>query len=148
MSPELYALLERLHGHLALLGLAVLLHPVITLGRRGRPTRGQRWSVGLAALLLTLPALGGAWLYPTYRAEVKPRLLRDELELARAFESKEHLAFAAVVLTLAGAAALFAAGEEAEGRRLARLLLGLGWCCGLLVGLLGIFVASGAHPAW
>ena len=95
-----------------------------------------------------LPYALGAWLYPTYRASVKPALIRDHIELARVFETKEHLAFFAVVLTLAGAAVLLAGGGAGPTRRLARVLLSAGWACGLFTGLLGVWVAGGAHPGW
>ncbi len=148
MSPELYALLERVHGHLAVLGLAVLLHPVLSLGRGRGLGRGLRWSAGLAAVLITVPAALGAWLYPTYRSQVKPGLLRDRLEVASVFESKEHLAFFTVMLTLAGVGALFLGGGEPRTRRVARALLAAAWVCGLCTGLMGIYVAGGAHPGW
>lgn len=148
MSPGLYALLERLHGHVGVLGLAVLLHPVLTLRWRRGLSRGQRWSVGLAAALIAAPFASGWWLYPTYRAHVKPGLVRDATQLAWAFERKEHLAFFTLALTLGGAAALLADGRSPEGRRLAHVLLTLAWLCGASTAALGVLVASAAAPAW
>lgn len=140
MSPQLFALLERLHGHAAMLGLAVLLHPVITLAR-GRPLgRGGRWSAGLAAVLIALPSVGGWLLYPHYRAQIKPALISEKLSVALAFESKEHLAFACLCLTLAGAGV--ALGSPQHARRVALPLLAGAWGCGVITGGLGLFVAS------
>lgn len=148
MTPSLFALLERAHGHLGWLGLAVLLHPVLTLGRRGAVTRGMRWSAGLAAALIAAPYALGWAIYPTYRAHIKPGLVRETVSVALAFETKEHLALFTLALTLSGVAALWAGGRSPEGRRAARVLLTAAWLCGVAVGALGIFVASVAHPAW
>lgn len=148
MSPTLFALLERLHGHAGVLGLAVLLHPVITLRSRRRLTKRARLSALLAALLIALPFATGWMLYPSYRAHVKPSLVREASQVAWAFETKEHLAFFTLALTLGGVAVLLGRGQTPEGRRLAGSLLGLAWLCGLTVAALGVLVAAGASPAW
>ena len=147
-SPHLFALLERVHGHLGWLGLAVLLHPVITLRLRRGVTRGTRLSVVLAALLMAAPYALGWVIYPTYRASVKPRLLLEARGWALAFETKEHLAFFALALTLAGAGTLLAAPRSPHGREAAWALLAAGWLCGVVVGVLGSLIAGRAHPAW
>ncbi len=140
MSPQLFALLERIHGHAAVLGLAVLLHPVITLAR-GRPLgRGGRWSAGLAGALIALPSVGGWLLYPHYRGHIKPSLIADNLPVALAFESKEHLAFVCLCLTLSGVAV--ALGAPRHARRVGLPLLAGAWVCGVVTGGLGLFVAS------
>ncbi|MCB9742673.1 MAG: hypothetical protein H6740_08740 [Alphaproteobacteria bacterium] len=148
MSPTLFALAERLHGHLGLLGLAVLLHPVITLRRRRGLTRGARLSALLAALLIALPFASGWAIYPSYRAHVKPGLVREAQSWAWAFETKEHLAFFTLALTLGGVAVMLGRGQTPEGRRLASALLSLAWGCGLCVGILGVLVAAVTAPAW
>lgn len=141
-----YALAERLHGHLALLGLAVLLHPVITLRVRRGVSKRMQLSADLGALLLVLPYIGGLLLYPAYRANVKKVLLLDQPAVAAGFESKEHLAAMAVALAIGGALTLRASGTDA-GRRTARALLFAGWVCGFAAAILGLWVASSAHPA-
>jgi len=141
----MYALLERLHGHLGWLGLAVLLHPVITL-RRSVITRRCRLSVILAAMLISAPSILGWWLYPTYRQQVKPSLIMRSENWALAFETKEHLAWFALVLTWSGVMTVFLAGNQ--GRRVARMLLGCAFVCGLIVGVLGVLIAGQAHPGW
>lgn len=148
MSPQTYALLERLHGHLALLGLALLVHPLVTLRRRPGLSRRTLLSADLAALLLLLPYVGGWLLYPTYRGQVKPDLVRDSLPLARIFESKEHLALMALSLVLGGVAVLHAAGRQPEGRTAAWWLLAAGLLCGGITAGLGVAVAAGAAPGW
>jgi hypothetical protein len=140
VSPQLFALLERLHGHTAVLGLAVLLHPVITLARGRVLGKGGRWSAGLAAALIALPSVAGWLLYPHYRGQIKPTLIAENVTVALAFESKEHLAFACLCLSLSGVAVALAAPQHA--RRVALPLLAGGWVCGLVTGGLGIFVAS------
>lgn len=147
-NPYLYALAERLHGHLGWLGLAVLLHPVITLRRRKGLSRGARWSVALAAALMLAPYALGWWIYPTYRAEVKPLLMRESVPWVLAFEAKEHLAFMALALTVGGAGAVLADGRRAATREAAWSLLALGWLCGVATGILGVMIAARAHPGW
>ena len=140
MSPQLFALLERLHGHTAVLGLAVLLHTVITLARGRVLGKGGRWSAALAALLIALPSVAGWLLYPHYREQIKPVLVAENLSVALAFESKEHLAFACLCLTLSGVAVALAAPQH--GPRVALPLLASAWICGVVTGGLGVFVAS------
>lgn len=147
-SPHLYALLERLHGHLAWLGLAVLLHPVITLRRRAVVSRGARLSVVLAVVLLALPSAMGWWLYPTYRVQVKPTLLHGAVPWLLAFETKEHLAFFSLALAVGGAGALLLAPRSPVAQKAAWSLLATGWLCGAMVGILGSLIAGRAHPAW
>ncbi|MED5370960.1 MAG: hypothetical protein VX899_08115 [Myxococcota bacterium] len=147
MNPHLFSLLERVHGHAALLGLALLLHPVFSL-RAGRlASRGTRIAAGLSAALIALPSALGWWLYPTYRREIKPGLRQDMPALMWAFESKEHLAFGCLCLTLGGAALLLARPRHAPSLRLARHLLAAAFVCGGIAGGIGFFVAGGT-PAW
>ena len=143
MSPEQYALLARLHGHLGWLGLAVLLHPILLL-RRGPRSRLGLLTAWMALALITAPYAAGLWLYPTYRTAVKPDLLAASHTAAQAFETKEHLAFFVVMLTASGVASALLRGPIP----LTRALLISAWGCGVIVGGLGILIASTAHPAW
>lgn len=146
LPVELYTLLQRVHGHLAVLALAVLLHPVISLGRRGL-SRGMRWALGAALAMVSLTYAGGWMAYPTYRSAVKPTLVAEHRGWALAFESKEHLALFCLVLTAAGVGLAWRSRTVAQ-RRAARVLLALAWASGALVVVLGVGVASTAHPAW
>ncbi len=148
MGAALFGLLERVHGHLAVLALALLLHPVITLRSRRLLTRWGVRSAELAALLLSASFALGWWIYPTYRGSVKPSLLADAPRVAASFETKEHLAFCAAALAIGGAVALRRAGATPEGRRAAWVLLLGAWLCGVTTAGLGIFVASIAQPGW
>lgn len=148
MSPEAFALLERIHGHIALLGLAVLLHPVITL----RTRRGLNWrmtlSADLGALLLLVPFAIGWAIYPVYRQAVKPRLYELNRTAMLAFETKEHLAAMAVLLAIGGAVTLRWTGKTERGRKAAWWLLLGAWLLGVSAGVLGLWVASASAPAW
>jgi hypothetical protein len=124
--PDLVALLRTFHGWLGLLAVVLLLHPVVAL-RGADPARirkGLRWSAGLALTVTGIAYASGWWLYPGYRVDTKPLLLADAPDLARAFESKEHLCFYALALTLAGGALLVAGRTRA-----------VRWCFGLASGL-------------
>lgn len=148
MTAELYALLTRVHGHLAMLGLAVLLHPVITLARRKGLSVWTLRTAWIAAAMIAAPFALGWFLYPHYRMHVKVDLWqRGDAALLR-FETKEHLAAFAVALAVSGAGVLQAAGRTPEGRRAAWALLLAAWCCGMATGLLGVWVGARAHPGW
>ncbi len=147
MSPW-YALIERLHGHLAILGLALLLHPIVMLRAGRRPTARTRLVAELGAALLLVPFAVGLAIYPAYRQGVKPGLLAEAPVVTAQFEVKEHLAALAVALAVGGAVTLRAGGRHPEAWAAARSLLLAAWCCGVGAGLLGLWVASraGAGP--
>lgn len=148
MSPETYALLERVHGHVALLGLALLLHPVITLRTRSSLNWRTHLTAELGAALLAAPFALGWAIYPVYRAEVKPGLYGRAPAWMAAFESKEHLAAMALCLAIGGALTLRLAGRTPSGRTAAWWLLAVGWSLGAVTGALGVAVASVAAPGW
>ena len=134
-------LLRSLHGYTGVLAAAALLHPVVTLPRRGPLRRGTRWAVG-ASTALAVTAFSAGWaLYPGYRTGTKRELLGQAPVLARAFETKEHVAFYVVVLAVAGLGLALRA-PDAEGLRAAR------WCYGLAgvlaIGVIGLGVTVGA----
>lgn len=143
---DLVAFARTLHGHLGLLAAIALVHPAITL----RPPRsaaaglrpGTRWSVALATALVTMTTLGGWVLYPGYRAVDKPRLLQGAFEVAMLFETKEHLAFYALVLAWGGCALVFGPARAVGARRIARLCFGAAAGLAVTVGILGSMVAS------
>ena len=148
MSAEWYAWLARLHGHAATLGLAVLLHPVITLRLRGKVTPGAQLSATLGAVLLVVPGLFGAMIYGTYRLRVKPALWLVEPGAVLRFETKEHLAAMAIGLAVGGALVLRVSGRSPGVRETAWSLLASAWVLGLVAALLGVYVAGAAQPGW
>ena len=136
-------LLESVHGHFGILAAVALVHPAWLL-RRGRPlSRGARWSVGLTALV-TCGAFGlGLLLYEPYRAQVKRRLFAYSRDAGWLFETKEHLAFAVIALTLgATAAALLTPRDDARTRRLAAAAYAAAALLCFVVAGLGTYVAS------
>jgi len=147
-GSQLYTLVTTLHGLVGALALALLLHPVITLGRRPRVTWGTRFTAELAAGLLAGVFGVGWWTYPTYRNRVKTGLLHDNHPAWLWFEGKEHLAAMATVLAVSGALTLRFGAGQADGRRTARALLAAAWVCGVIAAVLGVMVRSVAQPGW
>lgn len=135
MTRALYALLVPLHGMLGALTLALLVHPVVFLGRSA--ARARRVALAAAALVVTQNALGWA-LYPSYRAAIKPRLQVEAPAAALVFETKEHLAFFCLVLSIGGAALLQVGGDP----KVARMLLALALILGLVAAALGVRVVA------
>ncbi|MGE0784218.1 MAG: hypothetical protein AB7S26_00920 [Sandaracinaceae bacterium] len=143
-------LAQRIHGHLGVLAAIALLHPAILL-RNGAPlSRGARWSVGLTAGVTTLAFGAGVSIYESYRAIVKrPLFLADEAA-GFLFETKEHLAYAVVALTLGAAVCAFAAPRKnASLRKLAAALFAAAALSCAVVVTIGIYVSAirnFAHP--
>lgn len=135
---DLTELLRSLHGHVGVLAAAALAHPAFLLRPGARPSRGVRLAAG-AASTLTLLCFSAGWaLYPGYRRSPKPTLLREAPDLARSFETKEHLAFYVLVLALVGAA-LVLRSPGPGALRAAR------WCYGVASVL--AFVVAGLGSA-
>ena len=109
--------LAHVHGHVGWLAAAALVHPAVVLRR---PERRAHFAVASATALVTLAAGLGAWLYPTYRATLRARVFLVARALGLAVERNEHLAFGAVLLAWAGAAA-YAAAPRAPAALRARL---------------------------
>lgn len=148
MSPDAFALVERIHGHLAVLGLAVLLHPVITLRTRSGLNWRTHLTAELGAALLAVPFALGWAIYPVYRAEVKPGLFARAPGFMAAFETKEHLAAMTLCLAIGGALTLRLVGRTPNGRLAAWSLLLVAWLLGATAGVLGVGVAATAQPGW
>jgi hypothetical protein len=117
MASDGLRLLERLHGDLAVLSLASLLHPAILL-RRGK--RRAHLAVVSATILPTVTAGLGLGLYGPYRAQLRRQIFVDSMALGMAFERKEHLALGAVCLAWTGAFAYLASLRSKDGTRAAR----------------------------
>jgi hypothetical protein len=136
-------LIEHVHGHLGWLSAAILLHPAILLRSR---TRRAHLAVGVATSFVTLTAGIGVWLYESYREKLKQGIFLAAPGIGLLFERKEHLAFGAVVLAWAGAAAYFAAPRAtAETRALLRTIAFRAFAASaalaILVAVLGTIVA-------
>ena len=99
----------------------------------------------IATVLATLAAVMGAAMYPAYRTHIKPALFAEAPAIGWAFERKEHLATAAVLLAWVGLAAHFAARPaDGDTTRFARIAHGAyvgAAICALVTASLGIAVA-------
>ena len=137
-------LFEHVHGHLGWLAAATLVHPAILLRSR---TRSAPLAVAFATVLVTLAAGIGVGLYASYRARLKQGIFIHAPSVGLLFERKEHLAFGAVLLAWAGAAAYFAAPRAAKDTRQGlRTLAFHAYCASaalaVLVAILGTVVAT------
>ena len=136
-------LIEHVHGHLGWLAAAILVHPAIVLRNR---KRRAHVAVGLATALVTIAAAIGAWLYVAYRERLKQGIFQHAPSIGFMFERKEHLAFGAVMLAWAGAAAYFAAARATPLMRdKLRILAFRSFCASaaltIVVAVLGTVVA-------
>jgi hypothetical protein len=102
---------EHLHGHLGWLAAAALIHPAILL-RHAK--RRAHLAVGLATGFVTLVGGIGVALYGPYRDRLKQQIFIHAPPVGYLFERKEHLAFGAIVLAWAGAAA-YVGARRTEG---------------------------------
>jgi hypothetical protein len=143
MSDALLRFATSVHGHLGALAAVALLHPAVLLWR-GRPaTRGVRWTIGLATALVTAAYAMGIGLYGDYRSLVKRPLFREDAVTGFLFETKEHLAFVAVVLAIGAVLpSLLEGPEQADLRRLAARCWGGAALACWVVGALGTWVES------
>ncbi len=137
-------LTEHIHGHLGWLAAATLIHPAIVLRS---PTRRAHLAVGLSTGFVTVASAIGVFIYVAYRERLKQGIFLHAPVVGLLFERKEHLAFGAVVLAWAGAAAYFAAPRATpQTRARLRTLAFQSFCASaalsLLVAILGTVVAS------
>ena len=139
----LLRLLESVHGHLGILAAAALLHPAILL-RKGRAlSRGLWWSVALTTGLVVFAFGTGLSIYDDYRAVVKPELFRASASAGLLFETKEHTAWAVLVLSLgAGAVAALAPKEGKHMRQSAALMYAVAAAICLFTVALGTWAAA------
>ena len=128
-------LLGPLHAIAAGLGLALLTTAVFRLHRAGSSQPVGRLAT-ISGLLMGLPFALGCAIYPAYRLEIKPGLLIDHAGLARAFESKEHLAAMGLFCVLGGVGALLGP----SGRRAGTSLLTIGWLLCASAATIGVVV--------
>jgi uncharacterized membrane protein len=114
---------EHVHGHIGWLAAIALIHPAIVLRR---PKRRAHLAVGLAVGVVTLAGALGAAIYGDYRERLRQSIFQHARVIGYLFERKEHLAFGAVVLAYAGAAA-YVAATKLEGERRERLRKAAHW---------------------
>jgi hypothetical protein len=142
VTVTLLRALEHVHGHLGWLATAALAHPAILLRR---PRRRALGAAAAATALVTAAAACGACLYPAYRTDIKPALFAVAPAIGYAFERKEHLAVAAVILSWAGLCLHWFNGRADPGQihlgRAAFLAFVWATCLAATAAVLGTIVA-------
>jgi len=91
--------LQHLHGHIGWLAALALAHPAVLLRRPERRVFGAALA---STALVTVAALLGALIYPSYRETVKPAIFAAAPAVGFLFERKEHLGIAALALAWCG----------------------------------------------
>ena len=136
-------LLESMHGHMGVLAAVALLHPAILLRKGKALSQRTALSVWLTAMVVVSAFTTGLVIYPAYRQSVRADLFAKSVTAGFLFETKEHIAYAVVALTLGATVAALAAPKEARRpRRLAAVLFALAAAvCLLTVGLGSYLVA-------
>jgi hypothetical protein len=89
--------LQHIHGHLAILSCAALLHPAFF----GISPRGRRLAV-TASVMLTVTFVLGGIIYPDYTEQVRKSVYQSSYALGLLFERKEHIALGAVCTSWLG----------------------------------------------
>jgi len=139
----LLRVLAAVHGYLAVLAAAALLHPAILLRAGKPPSRRARWAM-LAATALSVATYGGGLLiYGSYRRLVKRALFSANLRAGLGFETKEHLAVLVVSLALGACFAVLVAPKSSVAlRKTAALFFALAAATALVLVGLGTWVSS------
>lgn len=143
MALDPVRLAEHVHGHLGWLSAALLVHPAIVLRDR---RRRAHLAVALSTAVSTAAAALGVLVYVDYRERLRHEVFVASRTVGLLMERKEHLAFAAVVLAWAGAAAYFAAPRtEGNVRATLRTVAFRAYVCSAVlatvVAILGTVVA-------
>lgn len=100
---NLMLFLEKIHGHVGVLGIALALHPWFALRKATRPNLPARISAYTASGFILATNVLGWVVYPAYREDVKRRLYAESDMLGNLFEFKEHLAWFCLCLAVIGA---------------------------------------------
>jgi hypothetical protein len=113
MTYDVVRIAEHIHGHLGWLAAAALIHPAIVLRIR---RRRAHLAVAFAVLFPTVVGAVGMWVYGPYRDRIKQSIFMDSPWIGLLFERKEHLAFAAILLSWAGGVA-YVMASRGRGER-------------------------------
>jgi hypothetical protein len=110
-------LLETLHGHFGVLAAAALLHPALLLRKGHAPSFRVKLAIGLCAGMVMAAFSSGLWIYRGYRTSVRTQLFLKSPATGFLFETKEHIAFSVLAITLGATLTAFAAPRDARGLR-------------------------------
>lgn len=137
-------LLQKVHGFIAVLGIALAFHPWFALRRsRGIPRR-TKIACLLASAFLVVTNVMGWIIYPAYRRELKADIYLHDYFWGDLFEVKEHWGFYALMLAVGGAVLVVCAGREnaAQLRQPIRVVYTLAGLLALAVAAFGTVIAS------
>jgi hypothetical protein len=132
-------LLERIHGHLGWLAALALVHPAILLRN---PKRRARLSVVLATVIAIVAGGLGAFIYPSYSRQLRRSMYIASRSYGLLFERKEHLAFLAVGLAIAGCALHLTRGDSLPRARAAWIAFVASAVLAVVVATMGTLIAS------
>jgi hypothetical protein len=134
--------LQHIHGHLAILSCAALLHPAFF----GVSPRGRRLAVA-ASVMLTVTFILGSIIYPAYTEQVRKSIYQSSYVLGLLFERKEHIALGAVCTSWLGTLqALYSAKVDnnqslfAQANKRVRMLFAVSAALSIFVSICGIIV--------
>lgn len=139
----LLRILESVHGYLAMMAVAAVIHPAILLRKGKGLSRRNRWAISFAGVLPAVAFGAGMLIYQDYRVLVRRGLFQASPAAGFLFETKEHLGFAAIVLA-AGACvcALVAPKDSSDLRKLSALAFAISFVLLLLVSGMGTWVTA------
>jgi branched-subunit amino acid transport protein len=135
--------LEAVHGHVGVLAAAALLHPAILMRKGKTLSRGARYSIVLSTLFAVSAFALGIFIYEDYRTSVKRALFGLNMQAGYLFETKEHLAYAVVTLSVGAACcALMAPNKDRHLRTAAAAAYLTAALLATTVAGLGTYVAA------
>lgn len=138
-------LLTNIHGHIAMMAVALCLHPVLTLRKARTPGPRVRLSAYLATAFMFATVAIGWIVYPEYRRAVRQGLYIASRPMGLAFEVKEHIGTFALALVLAGAVVTVLSTRPGMGPRSApviRRLYGTAALLSCIAALLGLLLSG------
>lgn len=139
MTPYAIALLARLASYTGWLAIAVTCHPIVSLGRRTRLTRGALWSIALAGIFTTTSVAVEAW--AAHSGDL-PATGPDLHSLMR------WLSWIWLMMIWVGVSLVTLRPDHTAARLWARRTLALGVVCGTCVCVMRLTLAAITKAPW